>query len=657
MVDRPGLCLASTSWPAYDFVAQWGRPEPWRALSVWQRRRLLCLAASSAHAASLDAALAHCGVVATDDVLLAAAAGGNVEIVERLFSEGCSWSEVVTIAAAALGHLPVLKLLRQRGMLGLARTVPVSLRKVVMQAACRGGQLQVASWLEDELGWLELGDEGSAADAAEGGHVGLLKKLVARLPDRALRCRLFSHVACGCSLAVSQWFYRNCIGSAAATHMDVVLKVQAMASALGSRTSCWRSKIDWMLQSLWGPEPWRALERSATHDLWALASKQPDYLARLQHLAACGLAPQPNIPCPAVNAAQERHADALAWLIDSCHVEAGEDVVDAAAVGGCVGVLGVLRARGTAFKARHVAAAAGSINRLDAVRWLAEAAEGGTTSEWSETFRNVAVFGADQATLCYLHEQRGAAVDLKAVIVGGSEEAVEWAVRHYQQKRSGGIPAFSAEQFWGLGAACGNIAGVESLLRLGGLQLPLTPPHVRLTPHEMYDALMQPAILELWADDNVSCFGILRWWLQRLPAGKELTAAMWARVIDLARMAEHFPPHQMAWFKQRHLEAALAQLIKAERALPAPSKPSGHAGGSSGRDGGSAAAVVAVPMGLTAQQWNCLVPSPRLTPSEAAVVAARADVRSAEEALQCWDKWSYCGWNMVEEDQEESDEE
>lgn len=71
--------------------------------------------------------------------------------------------------------------------------------------------------------------------------------------------------------------------------------------------------------------------------------------------------------------------------------------------------------------------------------------------------------------------------------------------------------AFSAEQFWGLGAACGNIAGVESLLRLGGLQLPLTPPHVRLTPHEMYDALMQPAILELWADDNVSCFGILRW--------------------------------------------------------------------------------------------------------------------------------------------------
>lgn len=467
MVDRPGLCLASTSWPAYDFVAQWGRPEPWRALSVWQRRRLLCLAASSAHAASLDAALAHCGVVATDDVLLAAAAGGNVEIVERLFSEGCSWSEVVTIAAAALGHLPVLKLLRQRGMLGLARTVPVSLRKVVMQAACRGGQLQVASWLEDELGWLELGDEGSAADAAEGGHVGLLKKLVARLPDRALRCRLFSHVACGCSLAVSQWFYRNCIGSAAATHMDVVLKVQAMASALGSRTSCWRSKIDWMLQSLWGPEPWRALERSATHDLWALASKQPDYLARLQHLAACGLAPQPNIPCPAVNAAQERHADALAWLIDSCHVEAGEDVVDAAAVGGCVGVLGVLRARGTAFKARHVAAAAGSINRLDAVRWLAEAAEGGTTSEWSETFRNVAVFGADQATLCYLHEQRGAAVDLKAVIVGGSEEAVEWAVRHYQQKRSGGIPVshIAGGPLWGGGSVGRGVPGACASLR------------------------------------------------------------------------------------------------------------------------------------------------------------------------------------------------
>eukprot|EP00198_Chlamydomonas_reinhardtii_P011826 XP_001701163.1 predicted protein [Chlamydomonas reinhardtii] len=82
------------SWPGSAFEAHWGRPEPWRSLSLRQRRRLLCLAASSGHAPSLDAALAQCGCVLKPEVLMSASAAGNLKgFVLK--------PEVLTAAAAA----------------------------------------------------------------------------------------------------------------------------------------------------------------------------------------------------------------------------------------------------------------------------------------------------------------------------------------------------------------------------------------------------------------------------------------------------------------------------------------------------------------------------------------------------------------------------
>ena len=45
--DVAARYLPAQPWPGADFVAHWGRPEPWRALNRRQRHTLLCLAASA----------------------------------------------------------------------------------------------------------------------------------------------------------------------------------------------------------------------------------------------------------------------------------------------------------------------------------------------------------------------------------------------------------------------------------------------------------------------------------------------------------------------------------------------------------------------------------------------------------------------------------
>ncbi|KAG2426810.1 hypothetical protein HXX76_012863 [Chlamydomonas incerta] len=92
---------AAQPWPGAAFVAHWGRPEPWRALARWQRLRLLCLAASSHHPPSLDAALAYCGTVIEADALASAIIAGDLETCRRFFeTEGCNWDEELDVVAA-----------------------------------------------------------------------------------------------------------------------------------------------------------------------------------------------------------------------------------------------------------------------------------------------------------------------------------------------------------------------------------------------------------------------------------------------------------------------------------------------------------------------------------------------------------------------------
>ena len=170
---------AERPWPGSAFVAHWGRPEPWRSLSFRQRRRLLCLAASSGHAPSLDAALAHCGCSLVLEVMVATAAAGNLEGCERLLrQEGCVVYREALKAAAAGGHLPTLQLLLAEAHV---RNVPH-----VFRAACVGGQLHVVTWLTQTFGSTGSGrsagpDSADAAAAAAVGQVEMMEYLLSQL--------------------------------------------------------------------------------------------------------------------------------------------------------------------------------------------------------------------------------------------------------------------------------------------------------------------------------------------------------------------------------------------------------------------------------------------------------------------------------------------
>ena len=71
-------------------------------------------------------------------------AGGDLDCVRWLKSEGCPWDETVPCAAAEGGHLKVLKWLIKEGC-------PYSKRKCRM-AAARGEERarKVLEWLDDE---------------------------------------------------------------------------------------------------------------------------------------------------------------------------------------------------------------------------------------------------------------------------------------------------------------------------------------------------------------------------------------------------------------------------------------------------------------------------------------------------------------------------
>ncbi|KAG2440857.1 hypothetical protein HXX76_003711 [Chlamydomonas incerta] len=142
---------AAWAWPGAAFVAHWGRPEPWRSLGHARRLHLLCLAASSHHAASLEVALAFCGVGLAAVVIEVAAAAGDLDAFKRLVDEGCkaeSNNEALALAARR-GHLHVLQWVYHDSarQLGLQRAFRWWTNALAV-AACAGGHAHVLAWLE-----------------------------------------------------------------------------------------------------------------------------------------------------------------------------------------------------------------------------------------------------------------------------------------------------------------------------------------------------------------------------------------------------------------------------------------------------------------------------------------------------------------------------
>ena len=158
-IPSRGVAIAcAETWPGDAFARHWGCPEPWRSLPLPRRLRLLCLAASSHHPPSLDAALTHSGVRLSFEVLQAAAAAGDLNAFLRLLSEGCDCAMAALEAAAHCGHLHLLQWvwsdpdpnLHLRQAFGWARHqrrqhVPLAV------SACAGGQGRVLTWLEGLL--------------------------------------------------------------------------------------------------------------------------------------------------------------------------------------------------------------------------------------------------------------------------------------------------------------------------------------------------------------------------------------------------------------------------------------------------------------------------------------------------------------------------
>ncbi|KAG2428289.1 hypothetical protein HXX76_010439 [Chlamydomonas incerta] len=353
-------------WPGHAFVAHWRRAESWRALTLPERERLLCLAASSGHAASLDAALAQCGCALKPAVLTAAAAAGNLAGCERLLCEGCSFSTDALTAAARGGHLPALQLLLTAGTSG--DNVTGAYLAAAAQGACAGGQLPVLAWLQQAHGYSPRPEDVLAA--AQAGQVAVLDQLLPRFPDLFAaaaaiargasssnngdeaaadasatgrpedaafgeKWQLLEAIIAGCPAAVLQrhydglWRWRAQAqpeagadaleAAAAAAERDRGAWFDSLLdAAIGSGTDCWSQKLEYLL-SRWGPTVAGLVLCSAHARGLRAASRRPDFAARLPRLRALGvpLGGDEEVDAAAVDAAARGgHADALAWVWD-----------------------------------------------------------------------------------------------------------------------------------------------------------------------------------------------------------------------------------------------------------------------------------------------------------------------------------------------------
>ncbi|PNW77837.1 hypothetical protein CHLRE_10g453800v5 [Chlamydomonas reinhardtii] len=491
---------AEQPWPGRDFVAHWGGPGPWRSLSLAQRHRLLCLAASSGHLPSLDAALAQCGCTLTSGALASAAAGGSVAACERLLGAGapasCEAYGQACVAAAAGGHVPVLRLLLDRTRLSKAESsyttsctaaaragqlpalqllldspasgaVRARVLREVAAGAFAGGQLGVVVWLLKARGYIpSLRD---AVAAARGGQVALLEQLLSPLvlqPDR-----LESELASGGN-AAKQPLYRRWIVLEAITagcpvevlqrHYDRLWSLQASEDAdedpnfhirrglLGavaySDTACWGRKLDFFM-SAWGPD---VVARELQHRFslgafYGAAALRPDYAQRLRRLHAAGM---PMAVHALRHAVTLGHVDALTYLLDEASAPAAAMETAFGKHSVCsqhranLQLLRLLKERGYTFTATDVKAAAShSWPDEPLIALIQMAVDGGSEdangSDWSAAFNYAAIGGASTCVLQALRA-RGAAVDLAAVAKGGSEEALDWAAAELEAQGQGG---------------------------------------------------------------------------------------------------------------------------------------------------------------------------------------------------------------------------
>ncbi|KAG2440693.1 hypothetical protein HYH02_010270 [Chlamydomonas schloesseri] len=498
------LTLAAQPWPRGAFLAHWGRPQPWRALNLNQRRRMLAIAASSGDADSLDVAMAHCGCSLATEVVTAAAAAGCGLACERLLSLGCDVDAGdALVAAAGAGYdafCAVMELMP-------GKRLDVTYLRAVGAVACRCGHERLLDCL---LGIVErekaytpkavLIREWTAA-AAHGGQVGLLDRLAPQMGDEdrldALGAFLtfmsspslnevlsladrqsvvLSHIAHGCSLEVLQRYLAAWGWRAPDPARPCMARNEYMGmvgAAAGSPTPDAFAKVDWLLAQLaaaaapggrqgGGAAAAAAAARPAAAQLPArlprdvymsleAAGRCPDFLARLQQLEARGFA---DFAAAAEVAARMGRTDALAYLLTQRRVAPSLKLLHEAERFGHVPVLRLLRQRGLRLSAAvHCEP---ELLRVLPQDWAAEAVSVveahharaslmGCEETPAALFRAAAAAGAGLRVLRALHAA-GAPIDLQAVAVGGSERDLIWAVATLQAEQP--LRALTREDVW-----------------------------------------------------------------------------------------------------------------------------------------------------------------------------------------------------------------
>lgn len=390
------LRRALQPWPGPAFLAHFGRPEPWRSLTRPQRERLLCLAASSGHTASLYAALDNCDYTTlSSEVLNAAAAAGDLAGCQRLLREGrCKVEQGTFKAAGEGGNLEVLRLLQRAcksapavGAGGVRLTLSECVAAMA-SGACSSGQAGVLAWLRRAHGH-EPGLE-DAITAARSGQVALLEQLL--MPavltgchqqsdqqqwDREQSKALLLHaIAHGCPGEVLRRHYQtlwpwarmhagadgqhggeaSAAAEAAARRQADLTKAQLLAAAAGSPTACWQAKTEFVLTSCLGPaEVERLVQQRGLAEVVTRAvcdrCHEPTLVARLRRLRALGIA-----PCYTWlhNATGAGNMEALLFIEDECGVPLTQSYYfDVANVrphsSGCLAMLQLLRERGFVF--------------------------------------------------------------------------------------------------------------------------------------------------------------------------------------------------------------------------------------------------------------------------------------------------------------------
>ncbi|KAG2423628.1 hypothetical protein HXX76_015145 [Chlamydomonas incerta] len=433
-VTWPQAPLADQPWPGAEFVRHFGRPEPWRRLARSQRQLLLCLAASSLHGPSLEAALEHCGAAVTADVVAAAAAAGDLAACEALLLRaGADWfASAVVQTAARYGHLHICTWAAEQVECGLrpGRRPPNLLPlncdpDAIAKAAARGGHEHVLDWVRAAGGPSGVRTAFDAAcAAAEGGRVEALAGLSTQLTAPGQRLALLPSIAYGCPRAVlaafwADWEHGTGGGAGASGLSAGGAAVQLLLAAVLSPTPDWAAKADWLLAA-WGPErlqqwtgPVGALMTSNTAAAAAAASERvrayfmaaatatasapspgsrspgSSYAARLQYLARRGLGLPDGAGLAAAYAGDgaaaelfldELLATAVQWWGAPPQWRRSVDAMARAAVrAGSAGVLAALRRRWGAVAEAAVA------RQLAATK--PDPRAGGSVKDWSREWR------------------------------------------------------------------------------------------------------------------------------------------------------------------------------------------------------------------------------------------------------------------------------